>query len=125
MQLTSYLVVLPMLASLAAAAAAAASPSSGQQCWAGAGIHSACEGFTSGCTPDGMKVVCQGQSMIWNEMCQTPEGDYTCHYDADCNAASLTVRVSKGIQSGTHARIIPTANIDAVKYNPDTAVKLP
>ncbi|KAI2605990.1 uncharacterized protein GGS25DRAFT_523660 [Hypoxylon fragiforme] len=82
----SILALLPLAISLASASAALprAAP-----CWTG-GIHSACNGAATGCTPDGILVKCQESTgaMIWASMCEEPGQDQrTCSYDADCNAS--------------------------------------
>jgi hypothetical protein len=50
-------------------------------CWVG-NIHSPCNGFQTGCTPDGMLVKCDGDpataSMIWASGCG-PTGSGSCH----------------------------------------------
>ncbi|KAI0470677.1 hypothetical protein GGR56DRAFT_139934 [Xylariaceae sp. FL0804] len=54
-----------------------------ETCWSGE-IHSSCDGFTTGCTPDGY------MAMVISDMCLTSTdgtGTGTCHYDADCNAS--------------------------------------
>ncbi|KAI0179200.1 hypothetical protein GGR52DRAFT_296272 [Hypoxylon sp. FL1284] len=58
-------------------------------CWSGQ-IHSPCQGFSTGCTPDGILVTCQESAgaMIYSNMCGCcGEADGTCTYDDDCNAS--------------------------------------
>ncbi|KAI1246504.1 hypothetical protein MGN70_013404 [Eutypa lata] len=75
---------------VALASTVAASPlaARGMTCWSGE-IHSSCDGFATGCTPDGFKVVCQDDlQMIFSATCgPLMGGPSTCHYDADCNAS--------------------------------------
>ncbi|KAI1078364.1 hypothetical protein F5B20DRAFT_547881 [Whalleya microplaca] len=55
-------------------------------CWSGE-IHSPCDWFSSGCTPDGILVGCQNNSsMIFSSMCDCSGSGGTCTYDSDCNA---------------------------------------
>ncbi|KAI1140336.1 hypothetical protein F5Y05DRAFT_314325 [Hypoxylon sp. FL0543] len=77
----SVFVFLPVVFSLASASALPRAT-----CWTGE-IHSACNGATNGCTPDGIMVTCQGDQMIFADMCGGPNGPWTCTYDANCNAS--------------------------------------
>ncbi|KAI2639017.1 hypothetical protein GGS26DRAFT_587788 [Hypomontagnella submonticulosa] len=60
-----------------------------ETCWTGQ-IHSPCNGFTTGCTPDGIMVKCQGTQMIWASMCGGPYPPWNCTYDASCDAYCAT-----------------------------------
>ncbi|KAI0386703.1 hypothetical protein F5Y04DRAFT_275154 [Hypomontagnella monticulosa] len=60
-----------------------------EDCWTGE-IHSPCNGFTTGCTPDGIMVKCQGEQMIWASMCGGPYPPWNCTYDDNCDAYCAT-----------------------------------
>ncbi|KAI6089889.1 hypothetical protein F4821DRAFT_230137 [Hypoxylon rubiginosum] len=84
-------VLLPAAVSVTSAALLPkdSSPAPRAACWSGQ-IHSPCEGFSTGCTPDGIMVECQASSsaMIYSEMCGCcAQAKGTCTYDDNCNAS--------------------------------------
>ncbi|OTA70180.1 hypothetical protein K449DRAFT_459974 [Hypoxylon sp. EC38] len=84
----SVLVLLPVALSLVSSSALPKDSSTKPRatCWTGE-IHSPCNGATAGCTPDGIMVKCQGEQMIFADMCGGPYGPGSCTYDDNCNAS--------------------------------------
>ncbi|KAK3322666.1 hypothetical protein B0H66DRAFT_639058 [Apodospora peruviana] len=81
MRLFTSLAVLSAAAVALAATYADASTQTDDEpaCWVGE-IHSPCDGFETGCTPDGILVKCDGDHMIFAAQCgPAVGGPWTCH----------------------------------------------